>query len=64
MALWDNGQKAKQDYRAGLNNQRTTFTDIHGLDYRKGVLDRQQRENNPLFGPPKQSIFGPKKSWF
>jgi len=37
-------EKNQKNYRDGLNNQRGTFTDIHSLEYRKGVLDRQARE--------------------
>lgn len=43
----------KPDYLAGLRNQRTTSTNIFGLDYRKGVADREFRQRNPLFGPKK-----------
>jgi len=38
------------DYRAGLNNQRSTSTNIHSPEYKKGVADRQFRESHPLFG--------------
>lgn len=38
------------DYRAGLNNQRSTSTNIHSPEYQKGVADRQFRESHPLFG--------------
>lgn len=38
------------DYRAGLNNQRSTSTNIYSPEYNKGVADRQFRESHPLFG--------------
>lgn len=43
----------KPDYRAGLENRRTTSTDIFGLPFKKGVADRQFKERNLLF--PKKS---------
>lgn len=43
------------DYRAGLNNQRSTSTNIFSAEYKKGVADRQFRESHPLFGKPPSS---------
>jgi hypothetical protein len=43
----------KPAYRAGLRTPPTTSTNIFGLDYRKGVADREFKQRNPLF--PKKS---------